>query len=49
VLEDTKAAALAELAEKRQAGLNPHPFLLRVTGRGFYNTSPMDMKRVIGD
>ncbi len=49
VLSDTKAAALTELAEKRQAGLNPAPFLLRLTGRGFYNTSPLDMKRLMGD
>ena len=49
VLADTKAAALVELAEKRKAGLNPAPFLLRITGRGFYNTSPLDMKRLMGD
>ena len=49
VLEATKAAVLAELAAKRAAGLNPAPFLLRVTGRGFYNTSPLDMPRLMGD
>ena len=49
VLADTKAAALEELAEKRRLGLNPAPFLLRITGRGFYNTSPLDMKRLMGD
>jgi len=49
VLADTKAAALAELAEKRKAGLNPAPFLLRITGRGFYNCSRLDMKRLMGD
>ena len=49
VLADTKAAALVELADKRKAGLNPAPFLLRITGRGFYNTSPLDMKRLMGD
>ncbi|WP_295437656.1 class I SAM-dependent DNA methyltransferase [uncultured Thiodictyon sp.] len=49
VLEDTKAAALTELAAKRTAGLNPAPFLLRVTGCGFYNTSMLDMKRLMGD
>jgi type I restriction enzyme M protein len=48
VLADTKAAALTELAEKRQAGLNPAPFLLRLTGRDFYNAAPLDMKRLIG-
>jgi type I restriction enzyme M protein len=49
VLEDTKAAALAELTAKRAAGLNPAPFLLRITGRGFYNRSQLDMKRLMGD
>ena len=49
VLEDTKSAALTELAAKRAAGLNPAPFLLRVTGCGFYNTSMLDMKRLMGD
>ncbi|WP_295447084.1 class I SAM-dependent DNA methyltransferase [uncultured Thiodictyon sp.] len=49
VLEATKAAALAELAAKRAAGLNPAPFLLRITGCGFYNVSQLDMKRLMGD
>ncbi|MFZ0790676.1 MAG: class I SAM-dependent DNA methyltransferase, partial [Chromatiaceae bacterium] len=49
VLAGTKAAALTELAERRKAGLNSAPFLLRLTGRGFYNTSPLDMKRLMGD
>ncbi|MDD5321868.1 MAG: hypothetical protein PHD43_14925 [Methylococcales bacterium] len=29
VLEATKDAVLAELADKQQAGINPEPFLLR--------------------
>jgi len=49
VLAGTKAAALAELQAKRQAGLNPDPFLLRITGCGFFNRSPLDMKRLMGD
>jgi type I restriction enzyme M protein len=49
VLADTEEASLRELAEKRKAGLNPAPFLLRITGRGFYNASPLDMKRLMGD
>lgn len=49
VLEPTKAAVLAEFAEKSKAGLNPDPFLLRKSGQSFYNTSEMDMKRLIGD
>ena len=49
VLEPTKVAVLAELAEKQNAGLNPEPFLLRKAGQGFYNTSDLDLKKLIGD
>ncbi|MER9420503.1 type I restriction-modification system subunit M [Mesorhizobium sp. M0306] len=49
VLESSKAAVLAEFAEKTKAGLNPEPFLLRKSGQSFYNTSEMDMKRLLGD
>jgi type I restriction enzyme M protein len=49
VLEPTKAAVLAEYAEKQKAGLNPDPFLLRKSGQSFYNTSPLDMRRLMGD
>ncbi len=49
VLEPSKAAVLAELAEKQKAGLNPEPFLLRKAGQSFCNTSPMDMKKLMGD
>ena|GEM_PF-2486810 len=47
VLEATKEAVLAELAEKQKIGLNPEPFLLRKAGQSFYNTSPMDMKKLM--
>jgi type I restriction enzyme M protein len=49
VLAGTKAAVLAELAERTKAGLNPEPFLLRKSGQSFCNTSPMDMGRLMGD
>lgn len=50
VLESTKAAVLAEFATKSTAGLNPEPFLLRVTGDAkFYNTSPLDLVKLLGD
>ena len=49
VLEATKEAVLVELAEKQKAGLNPEPFLLRKAGQSFYNTSPLDMRRLMGD
>jgi type I restriction enzyme M protein len=49
VLEATKPTVLAEFAAKQKLGLNPDPFLLRVSGQSFYNTSPMDMGRLMGD
>lgn len=49
VLELTKAAVLEEHAEKQAQGLNPEPFLLRKAGLSFYNTSSMDMKKLMGD
>lgn len=49
VLEVTKAAVLAELADKLKLGINPEPFLLRKAQQSFYNTSPMDMKKLMGD
>ncbi len=49
VLESTKPAVLAELAAKQKAGLNPEPFLLRKAKQSFYNTSALDMKKLMGD
>ena len=49
VLEATKPAVLAEHAARTQAGLNPEPFLLRKTGVGFYNASPLDLPTLLGD
>jgi len=49
VLEPTKAAVLAEYAEKQKQDLNPEPFLIRKARESFYNTSPMDMKKLLGD
>jgi len=49
VLEATKPAVLTENAKQLKAGLNPELFLLRRTKLGFYNTSPLDMKKLMGD
>jgi len=49
VLEITKAGVLAEKALREKAGLNPEPFLLRKSGQFFYNTSPLDLKKLMGD
>lgn len=49
VLEPTKDAVLAEKAKREKAGLNPEPFLLKKSGGLFYNTSPLDLKKLMGD
>lgn len=49
VLEPTKPKVLAEFAAKKKAGLNPGPFLLRASGQSFYNTSDLDLRKLIGD
>ena len=49
VLEGSKTEVLAEKELREAAGLNPEPFLLKKAGLLFYNTSPLDMKRLMGD
>jgi type I restriction enzyme M protein len=49
VLEGTKAAVLAEFAAKTAAGLSPDPFLIRQAGQSFYNVSPLDLGKLLGD
>jgi len=49
VLEATKHAVLKELEVKTQIGVNPEPFLLRKSGHKFYNKSPLDMPKLLGD
>ncbi len=50
VLEATKPAVLKELEAKTKAGLNPDPFLRRAAGNlSFYNTSPLDLVKLLGD
>lgn len=49
VLEATKPAVLAEFDAKTKANLNPEPFLLRKAGQSFYNTSPLDLVKLLGD
>jgi type I restriction enzyme M protein len=49
VLEPTKGAVLAEKAKREAAGINPEPFLLKKSGLLFYNTSPLDIKKLMGD
>ena len=49
VLAPTKAAVLAEKAAKEPLGIDAEPFLLRVAKLGFVNTSPFDLKTLMGD
>ena len=49
VLESTKEAVLAEQSIRLAAGLNPEPFMLRKSGQFFYNSSPLDLKKLMGD
>ena len=49
VLEPSKPAILKELETRTKAGVNPEPFLLKKSGQLFYNTSPLDLKKLMGD
>lgn len=50
VLAPTKAKVLAEHRKKTESGIEPAPFLLRIVGDAkFYNTSPMDLRALLGD
>jgi type I restriction enzyme M protein len=49
VLEVTKPKVLTEFAAKKKEKLNPNPFLLRASRQSFYNTSPMDLGKLMGD
>src|SRR3954449_4174978 len=49
VLEATKPAVLKEFEKRKATKINPEPFLLKKAGQLFYNTSPLDMKKLMGD
>ena len=49
VLASTKSAVLSEFDTKSKAGLNPDAFLLRKAGQSFYNSSPLDLAKLLGD
>lgn len=48
VLEGTKKAVLAEHAARSKTRVNPEPFLLRKAGQSFYNTSTMNLRKLLG-
>jgi type I restriction enzyme M protein len=49
VLAPTKAAVLAEKAKREAMELNAEPFMLRAAKLRFVNTSPLDLKKLMGD
>jgi type I restriction enzyme M protein len=49
VLADTKVAVLSEFEAKTSLDINPEPFLLRKSKQSFYNTSPLDLPKLMGD
>lgn len=49
VLAPTKSAVLAEKTQREAGGVNPEPFLRKVTGHAFVNTSPFDLSKLMGD
>ena len=49
VLEPTKQAVLKEATKREPSGTSVNPFLTRASGATFYNTSPMDLKAIVGD
>ena len=49
VLEPTKQAVLKEKERRDATKVNPDPFLKRKSKLLFYNTSPLDMKKLMGD
>ena len=49
VLEPTKQAVLKEAAKREHSGTSVNPYLMRSAGTTFYNTSPMDLKAIVGD
>jgi len=49
VLAPTKQVVLTELEKRQKLDINPEPFLLRASGQTFFNTSPLDMKKLMGD
>ncbi|MGO7851673.1 N-6 DNA methylase [Rhizobium ruizarguesonis] len=49
VMEPTRAAVLTEFEVRKSMGIDPTPFLRRKSGLAFFNTSDIDMKRLVGD
>ena len=49
MLEPTKAAVLEEKSTREKQGVPVEPFLSRKAGQHFFNTSPLDLRKLMGD
>ena len=49
VLAPTKSSVLEELALRQSQGITPDAFLRKTSGQSFYNASPLDLKKLMGD
>ena len=49
VLEPTKAAVLEQAKTLKKEKLSPDVMLPRVAKQSFYNASPLDLKKLVGD
>lgn len=49
VLESTKGAVLAEFEAKKSLGIDLTTFLTKKAGQSFFNTSPFDFEKLLGD
>src|SRR3954463_15997302 len=49
VLEPTKKKVLAEFEKRSAAKVNVAPFLERAADQSFYNTSKLDLNKLMGD
>jgi type I restriction enzyme M protein len=49
VLESTKEQVLTEHAKRTKEGVDPTPFLTRISKLSFYNSSPLDLGKTLAD
>jgi len=49
ILESTKENVLLEFKKRTSEGVDPMPFLTRITKQSFYNSSPLDLKKCLND
>ena len=49
ILEPTKAQVMTEYQKRTKEGVDPTPFLNRISKQSFYNCSPLDVNKVLAD